>query len=87
MASKWYLVGNKTELEASGLTEQSQTMYLEGNGTKTVYFFFGMELGLFVDTVFMLIGEGEKDVTVRNGYALWLDPETQDLYLGIEDAS
>ncbi len=87
MASKWFLVGNKTELEATGLTEQSTTLFLEGVGTKTIYFFFGMELGVFVDTVYMLISEGGQEVTVREDRALWVDPATENIYLGFEDGT
>ncbi len=87
MASKWYKIGNKTEFEATGLTETSQTFYLEGIGTKTIYFFFGLELGVQIDDVYMLIGEAGKEVTVKDDRALWLDPDTQDLYLGIEDGT
>lgn len=87
MASKWYNVGNKTDLEATGLTEQSTTVFLSGVGTKTIYFFFGLELGVMIDDAFMLIGEGGKEVTVRNNRALWLDPDTENLWLGIEDGT
>lgn len=87
MASKWYNVGNKTTLEAAGLTEQSATLFFEGIGPKTVYFFHGNELGVMIDGIFMLIAEAGEEVTVRDNRALWLDPATENLWVGVEDGT
>lgn len=87
MASKWYKVGNKTEIEAAGLSEQSSTFFLEGVGPKTVYFFLGNELGVMMDGVYLLFNQADADVTVSENRALWLDDETQDIYIGIEDGT
>ena len=87
MASKWFKVGNKTEIEAPALTEQSSTVFLEGIGPKTVYFFCANEIGVMIDGVYMIPNQGGKDITVTDNRALWIDPETLDIYVGIEDGT
>lgn len=87
MASKWFNVGNKTELEANQVSEQSVSLFFDGIGPKTVYFFLGNEFNVMIDGVFMMIGERGEEVTVRDDRALWLDPLTENLWVGIEDGT
>lgn len=83
MEFDWYLVGNKTEFEATGLVSQEKEMILEGVGLKTILFTKGNLVSITYEGVMLSLGLTEDLPFIFDGHAVDYDEATGDIYLGI----
>ncbi len=80
----WYLVINRGEFEELELVSKEVELILEDIGQVTVLVTKGSLYGITYDGVFLAIGVTEANPFVFDGYAVYLHPDTDDIYLGIE---
>ncbi len=84
MSFDWYLVINRQDFEDAELVSKEVELILEDIGLVTVLVTKGSYYGITYDGVFLAIGITEANPFVFDGYAVYLHPETDDIYLGIE---
>lgn len=84
MIYDWYKIFNKTEFEDTGLVSRTLTLYLDGVGDKEVLVTKANELGVVYEDVFLRVNFNNENPYTISPYAVFLDTENQDVYLGIE---
>lgn len=78
----WFNIFNLTDFTNSGLVCKTLTYFLEGLGQVDIQVFKGNETSVQFGGEFMPIGFAGKNPYVSGDYAVFLDSETQDVYLG-----
>jgi hypothetical protein len=84
MIFDWFKIFNLTEFTALELVSKDYTLELEGIGEKTISVFKGVDWSIQYEGVFLTIQLTGANPFIFDGYAVYQDPETQDIYLGIE---
>ncbi len=88
MTFDWYLIFNLTEFLATGLVSRDMTVSLEGIGDADVMITKGNLVSIVFRDVIMPILFDDENPFVREGddgtYAVFKDPATENVYLGIE---
>lgn len=86
MTFDWFPIFNLTEWEATGLSSRVLTLNLEGRGVTEIPIVRGARTNVSLDGVLLPVGgvEGESALYVGLGglYAVYLDEDSQDVYLG-----
>lgn len=78
----WFKVFNKTEFEDLDLVSKEYEILFDGQGTKTVLVTKGSALSVTLDDVFLTIGLNGNNPFVKDGLAVYLDPDTDDVFVG-----
>jgi hypothetical protein len=79
----WYLIFNLTEFEALGLVSRTYTFNLEGVGQKEILVTKSNLTGMTYEGVYLPIGLTTASLFEIDGHASYIDPLTQNVYLGI----
>jgi hypothetical protein len=80
----WYKVGNVTEFEATGLVSQEFEFELGDLGIKTVLLTKGNYVGVTYEGIFLAAHMNDSNPFEFEGHAVYVDPTSQDIFLGIE---
>lgn len=83
MIYNWFKIFNKTAFEATGLVSKTYSLMLEGVGQKDILVTKGNLIGMTVDDVFLGLEMGDHNPFEFDGFAIYLDDLTGDVYLGI----
>lgn len=88
MIYQWFLIFNLTEFIATGLVSRTITTFLEEIGEKDILITRGNEVSIvYEDVILPVLYEGENPFVSEGDdgtYAVFKDPATEDVYLGIE---
>lgn len=79
----WYKIFNLDEFDATGLISKAYTLNLEGIGQKTIMVFKGVNTSIQYDGITLSIGLNGSNPFEFEDHAVYMDPETNDIYLGI----
>ncbi len=79
----WYLIFNKTEFEALSLVSKVYTVNLESVGEKEVFVTKGVGIGILYEEVFLPLDLLDYNPFEFEGFAIFINDDTQDVYLGI----
>lgn len=82
----WFKIFNRASFDALLLTSKTYTHFLEGVGQKDVLVTKGNYYGITYEGVFLALQMGDENPFALDGYAVYLDTVTNDVYLGIEVA-
>ncbi len=82
MIYDWYKIINKTEFEASDIESKELTLTLTGKGTKDFLVTKGNYISILVDDIFLSLNLNEKNPFEFEDMAIWLDVDTQDIWVG-----
>ena len=80
----WYKIFNLTEFEALELVSRTYTLDLEGLGLKDILVTKGNRIALTYEGVMLSLELNDRNPYEFEGLAVYIDDETQDVYLGIE---
>jgi hypothetical protein len=80
-----YLIFNKTEFEALGLTSKTYTYNLDGIGERDILVTSGVALGITYEGVFLPLQLNGENPFYFEDHAIFIEEETQNVYLGILD--
>lgn len=83
---KWFYIFNAQDFEDTGLVQRKYTLILEGLGQKEILVTKGNYTGITYEGVFLplrLNGE-ESNPFAIDGFAIWIDDDTRNVFLGIE---
>jgi hypothetical protein len=83
MTYTWYKIFNLTEFEDLGLVSKAYTLNLSGIGQKSILVFKGNEVSVQYEGVTLPIQLNTKNPFEFDGHAVYLDTDTDDVYLGI----
>jgi len=83
MIYKWYKIFNLTEFEALGLVSKEYILNLSGIGQKSIMVYKGNETSIQYMGVTLPIQLNDKNPFEFDGHAVFLDTDTDDVYLGI----
>ena len=84
MIFDWYKLFNKEEFEDTELVSRLLSVYLVDVGQREFLITKGIGVNVIYDGVFLPVQFSGANPYSRDGYALYLDEETQDVYFGIE---
>lgn len=84
MIFRWFKIFNAADFSELDLVSKKYTLELEGVGIKDILVTQGVGLGLTYEGVFIPVQMNEKNPTVVDGFASYINEETDDVYLGIE---
>ncbi len=79
----WFKIFNRTEFDALGLVSKTYTLELEDIGIKNILVTKGITHGLTYEGVFLSLLLNDLNPFEFEGYAIYLNTETNDVYLGI----
>lgn len=82
----WFLIFNTSDFTTFEFISKSYTLNLDGIGVKTILVTKGENFGLTYEGVFLQLGLNDENPFKFEGYAVYLNNETNDVYLGIEVA-
>jgi len=83
MIYKWYKIFNLTEFEALGLVSKEYILNLSGIGQKSIMVYQGTQTSIQYMGVTLPIQLNDKNPFEFDGHAVYLDTNTDDVYLGI----
>lgn len=78
----WYKIFNKAEFEDTELISKKYTLDLENLGPKEVLVTLGNMVSMTYEGIFLPIQLGDQNPYSIDGMAVYLDEETDDVYLG-----
>lgn len=79
----WFKIFNKTEFLALGLTSKTYTIFLNGIGQKDILVTNGISIGILYEEVFLSLNLNDKNPFEFDNHAIFVDDDTQDVYLGV----
>lgn len=82
---EWFNICNKAEFEETELVSQKLTLELGDLGEKEIIITQGNEFGVTVGGVFLCYNLNGKNPFHFNDYLLWVNPEDDEVWLGILD--
>jgi hypothetical protein len=82
----WYKVGNVTELESSGLVSSEVELELGELGVKQILLTKGAYVGVTYEGVYLAASMNDSNPFEFDGHAIYVDPTSLDIFLGIEVA-
>lgn len=83
MIFMWYRIFNLTAFLDTLLVSRTYQLELEGVGIKDILVTNGKTVSLTYEDVMLSINLNGKNPFVFEGHAVYLDTETQDVYLGL----
>lgn len=84
MIFDWFLITNLDDFDDLEVVSRSFTMILEGYGIKEILVTKGNTYGVVIDDVFLSVNLNDENPMVFDGHAVFVDDETNDLYIGFE---
>lgn len=85
MIYDWYLIFNLTAFEALNLVSKVYTADYEDLGQVDILVTKGNYVSMQYDDVFLPIQMSDENPFVFDNYAVWIDTETNNVYLGINE--
>jgi hypothetical protein len=82
----WFNICNKTEFEETELVSQKLTITLGNLGEKEILLTQGNEFGVTYEGVLLCANLNDKNPFQFNDYLLWVNPEDDEVWLGIVNA-
>jgi len=79
----WYKIFNMSEFESLGLVSKTYTLFFENIGQESYTVTKGNEISVLFRDVFLPVNFQERNPYVRDGYAVFFDSATDDIYLGV----
>ena len=83
MIFNWFLIFNLTEFLATQLVSRTYELELEGIGIKEILATSGKTASITYEDVMLSINLNGKNPFIFEGHAVYLDPATQNVYLGL----
>lgn len=83
MTYKWFKIFNLAVFEALGLVSKEYILNLSGIGQKSILVFKGNEVSIQYEGVTLPIQLNGKNPFEFDSHAVYLDTDTDDVYLGI----
>jgi len=83
MTYDWYYIFNLTEFEALDLVSRMYTPILENLGQKEILVTKGNYTSILYDDVFLPINLNDRNPFAMGDYAVYLDSDSQNVFLGI----
>jgi hypothetical protein len=84
MIRDWFNIFNLTEFEATGLVSRTYTWVFPGVGQQDVLVTKGNLVGITYDGVYLAVNLNDRNPYARDGYAVFIDDNTNDVWLGID---
>jgi hypothetical protein len=82
---KWYYIFNADEFSDTGLVQRTYTLILENLGQKDILVTKGNYTGMTYEGVFLPLRMHDQNPFAIDGFAIWIDDETRNVFLGIEE--
>lgn len=83
MIYTWFRIFNLQEFLDADLPSKTYTLNLQGIGKKEILVTHGNGVGITYDSVFLLLELNERNPFEFEDRAVYLDKNTNDVYLGI----
>lgn len=83
MIYDWFKIFNYASFSAGALVSQTLTINFEGIGEKQVLITKGNYISVTYAGVFLPVEMSDKNPFAFDGLAVYRDPETDDVYLGL----
>lgn len=83
----WYLIFNRAEFDALDLISKTYTVVLDGIGEKDVLVTKGNLYGITYEGIFLASLLNDENPVEMDGHAVYVNTETDDVYLGVPVAS
>lgn len=84
MLFTWFKIFNLADFQETGLVSRTYTLNLEGVGERNILVTQGDLVSITYDDVMLSIELNGMNPFYFEGYAVWVDVETDDVFLGIE---
>lgn len=87
MTWTWFKIFNLSEFNATGLVSRTYTVVFDGIGQKDILVTKGNLVGVTYDGVYLGINLNDQNPFELEGLKVYVEPGTNDVYLGIASAS
>lgn len=79
---KWFYIFNAQDFSDTGLVQRTYTVNLDGIGVKEILVTKGNYTGMLYEGVFLPLRMNDQNPFEFDGYAIWIDDETRNVFLG-----
>lgn len=83
MNYNWFKIFNRADFDLTGLTSRTYTLFLDGIGEKDILVTKANYYAITYEGVFLCLQMGDNNPFALDGFAAYLNQDTNDVYLGI----